>query len=238
MVVAISLFLAFLLTNKFTLELDFSKIFKPIPSSSPQPQTGGMSVRLRGVDGDFADVGFKFPQEKTSLEGLKIEEKNINEIKQSLNNLEIDQWEFLTNLPKSIFRFDITLDNSTSSPNNGKSGSYYLVNQVSGSQLKIFTGQKDTIIQSVRLENLPEELSKTKIELLNDGGIYHKFYDKEGNFISQSTGSLIIKPTIFLQFLIIFASLVFVTTTLVLLKQIIMSARDVNEVINYFKKNL
>lgn len=231
--------LSWFLTNRFSLKLDFSQAFKSNTQPPPQPASGGISVVLNGVAGDHAVVGFTFPSDSTttSSENLAVEQKNLDEIVAGLNQIETEQWEFLTNLPASIFRFDVILNSYPNSLNNAKKASYYLVTDQNGVVHKVLPGENITLAHGFKIADLTAALSKVHIKLVYDNGMYQNFYDPQGQLVSQATGALSIKPTIFLQLLIILGVWAFVVAFLLLVKQTILSSQDVREVIDFFQNS-
>lgn len=232
-----ALVIAWCLSSLFSLKLDFTQAFKPETSPVPDPDNGGVSLRLNGVDGDSAIIGFRFPNSQDGSEQLSVTEKNLEEIKSGLSRFEINRWEFLTNLPVEVFRFDIFLHSFPTSPNNAKGASYYLVTKPNGEVTKVLPGEKFQLARGAEVENLPNILAQTNIKLVYEHGLYQNFYDVDGFLVSQATGELIIKPTVLIQLLIIFGAWIFVVAFLTLLKQTILSSRDLQEVIDFLKIN-
>jgi len=212
-------------------------VFKPTVSAVPNPESGGVPIVLNGVDGDTAVVGFQFPNSENSSEELDVTEKNISEIKAGLDKLEIEQWEFLTKLPSSIFRFDVILSSYQDSPNKAKKASYYFIKDSNGIEYKVLPGGNIILIKSSKIEDLSYSLSGIQIKLIYEHGLYQNFYNEDGELVSQATGELIIKPTILLQILIILGIWASIVTFLMLAKQTLMSSQDLKEVIIFFKNN-
>lgn len=236
-ILAIVFLVAWFLISNFSLKLDFSQAFKSNVQPPPQPPSNGISLVLNGVAGDHAVVGFTFPSSSTttSSEDLIVEQKNLDEIVTGLNKIETEQWEFLTNLPASIFRFDVILNSYPNSPNNTKKASYYLVTDQNGVVHKVLPGENITLAHDFKIADLTIALSKVHIKLVYDNGMYQNFYDPQGKLVSQATGALSIKPTLFLQLLIILGVWVFLVAFLLLVKQTILSSQDVKEITGFFQ---
>lgn len=218
-----------------TLRLDLSKIFKTTPQPAPTPATGGLSVKIAGVDGDSAVVGFRFPKSASSSEEILFTGKNLEEIELGLNKIETDRLEGLTNLPSTVFRFNVSLISYPDSPNKAKKASYFLVTDSSGVVQKVFPGESLTFIKNVKIGDLPSILSASDIKLVYENGMYQNFYDTEGNLVSQATGELVVKPTPLVQLLIILGVWAFIIALLALIKQTILSSQDVNAIIDFVK---
>lgn len=220
----------------FTLRLDLSKVFKTSVQPAPSPATGGISVRLGGIDGDSAIIGFQFPATDNSSEDIPFTEKNLEEIRSSLTSIESDQIEFLTGLPASIFRFNLYLVSYKDSPNKAKKASYFLVRDSSGSATKVLPDQSVMLAKNITLDNLVNVISLKTISLIYTNGMYQNFYDQGGNIVSQATGELVIKPTVKIQFLIFLGLWTFIIAFLTLLKQTIGSSKDLQDVIDLINK--
>src|SRR5258708_6411192 len=106
-IVVIVLLLSITVISRLGMRLDFSKVFKTTVQPAPTPETGGISTKLQGVAGDSAIVGHQFPNSASSSEEIPFTGKNLTEIESGLTQIETDHWEVLTNLPSTVFRFDV-----------------------------------------------------------------------------------------------------------------------------------
>lgn len=237
------LFAAFLLAcwivSYLTLRLDFSKIFSATVLPAPTPDTDGLSIHINGTDGDFAVVGFAAPGAELTFperisEEIVIEGKNLDEIRTALNAIEVEKFEFLTLLPSSVFRFDIYLRNDTSSPNNAKKISHYVISQ-GGTSRKLLPGAHIALARNAKFDDLSKTLTSMQIALVYQHGLYQSFYDSTGKLVSQATGTLVIKPTMFVQFLVFLASWTFVIALFTLFKETILSGREATSLLEYLK---
>jgi len=122
------------------------------------------------------------------------------------------------------------------SPNNSKKISYYLVTDFHGIAHKVLPGEKIMLARNSKIGDLPTTLSRVGIDLIYENGLYQNFYDKDEEFVSQATGSLLIKPTALLQVMLFFGAWVFVIAALLLVKQTVMSSSDLKEMLVYLKR--
>ena len=228
--IALSFLLGMFLTKVYTLRIDLPKAFQTNPA--PPPTIG---IKLNGVDGDSADIGFNFPQNATGSEKLKITDKNVEEIKAALSAAEFEKWDTMTKLPSAFFTFDLLIYSSPIAPNNGKKDTKFQATTLGGKDIQIFPGQTVRIGEGFKFQNLDEMLSRMQLTLISTGTpIYQVFYDKNGNFVPQSTGTLIIRPSSFSQILINAASLALIVALFSLLKTLVLSGKDVKNFIEHF----
>jgi hypothetical protein len=228
------IFVAFLLsrylTYRCTVTLDFSQVFKSSIQQPPQ-----LMIPINGVEGDKAIIGFNFPNSTSSSEELTVTEKNLDEIRSSLNNIETQQWQIVTNLPSTILRFNATLYSSLSSPNNAKKISYFLITDSDGVEYKILPGENRQLINNISISNLPEGFSKLKIKMIYENRLYQVFLDKNGQLVSQATGKLVLRPTGITQLWIFFVSWAFIAVLFSLLKQTALLSKDFKEALSFFR---
>ena len=221
-IVAVTLLISYLIWTSLELDLDITQVFNSNPTPAPSGNAG-LSITLKGVDGDSAQVGF-MPTGGDS-ESAAMTSKTSEQLQKSLGRVDFAQWQSLTNLPTSIFRFNAYLVSATSSPNNSKKVSYFLVTQGS-IQTRIAPGGAMELVHDFDLSNLPKLLAGTEIKLGYENGMYMNFFDKNGNFVSQSTGQVQIRTTFFTKILIFFGVWAFVVGALTLAKQTLVSGKD------------
>src|SRR5258708_1447113 len=200
----------------FTLNLSLEQAFK----STPKTDWGGISLKLKGVAGDSAIVGFNPFSTGSSSEELLLSPKTVEEIRSSFSDADLDRWKFLTGLSPSLFQFNLLLVSNNSSPNNGKKKcSYFSVNIASDTAIKVLPGQKVYLKRGLKVDDLAQTISSIKISFIDDFPIYDLFYDQDGKFVSQATGRIIVTPTWTTQVLIFFGAWVFIIALLALIKQ-------------------
>lgn len=226
--IVLSLFLGLYITNQlFTFKFDLRDVFEQTPTTPPQ-----MNLKLNGVDGDWAIIGFLADKE---AESALMTQKSIEDIKQQLDKHEIEKWEFLTKVPATFLKFNLYIYNSLQSPNNSKKVSILEVTHPNGGTSSLLPGENKVVGKDFLFKELGDVVGTIRMKLKYSNGQYMAFYDKDGKFVPQSTGQLVLGLSLQSQLLIIGGSLLFLVAIFVFLKQLILSSKDVREILSYFR---
>jgi hypothetical protein len=237
----------FTCSQYLTIQLSLSQAFEPIVQPPPDKNNQrGLSIQLNGVDGDKAIIGFSFPQMRaeeggifhfgeSSSEELALTPRTRDEIRKNISNLDPQKWEVLTKLPSPIFRFNLDLVSGEDSPNKAKKASHFIVTVPGAGTQKVMPGQEIRLGQDLQVDHISETLASAKIELVYGNGMYMNFFDKNGNFISQATGTLNVQPTFFTRCSVLASIWVLLLALLTLLKKTLLASKDFEEIQNHFK---
>lgn len=221
------------LVRYFTLRLDLTSAFNI--QVTPQTPQDGIFIKLNGVDGDSAIVGIS-TSESGASEEIEFTGKNLDNIKAGLNKFQLGQWEFMTKLPEAAFRFNVYLLSDSDSPNKAKKIGNFVVSVASGTPFSIPPGKYRLLGNNVPIAEISETIENTNIKLVYEDGWYNAFYDEQGNFISQSTGTLVLKPTVFTQLLMVIGVWTFAIAFIALTKQTLLLGKDILETVDYLRK--
>jgi|SRR3989344_1005354 len=213
--------------SRFTFTLDFSDSFTATPQPAPK-----LSIKLNGVSGDSAIVGFDGFEEPRSAEELIITPGALEKLKNHLDGSALERWEFFSKLPTSIFKFKAWIVSDTNSPNNAKKASYFLVTIGSSDPEKILPGSKIPLTGNFGIQDLLLAIPTIKTELYYNG-FFNNFYSAEGDFVSQATGKLVIKPSSFTIFIILLGSWLLALSFVGLVKQTIITSGDLDPVAKF-----
>jgi hypothetical protein len=202
-----------------------------------------MAIQINGVDGDKAILGFSWKKRadggpgfgERSSEKLLLTPKKLDEIRKNLSNLDPQKWEILTKLPSPIFRFDLDLISDETSPNNSKKASYLLLKAPGGDVQKLKAGQKVSFARDLQVEDISRTLTRSRIDLVYQHGMYMNFFTEKGKLISQATGAIVIRPTLPTQASVLVSIWVLLLGLIALVKKTLLSSIDFEDIRNHYR---
>jgi hypothetical protein len=194
-------------------------------------------------------VGFQVPEvadkdgkiewshREGSSEELTLTPKKLEEIQANLRDLDPQKWQLLTKLPERLFRFNLLMFSDTTSPNNAKKESYFLVTvPINSAQKKVMPGEKFLLGKSLEIQEIAKVVADIKINLVYGMGMYMTFFSKNGELISQATGRMVIEPTFGVQASVFLGVWVMLVALVALLKKTLLIPREVGEVTRHYKR--
>ena len=160
--------------------------------------------------------------------------KTLEQIKAGLNQLDLEKWAQMSKLPSPIFGFNLSLKSEPTSPNNLKKISYFLIYVGSAQTNKVMPGEEIVFARNVSINRLTDVLSSTKVGFFYQRDSTNFFatmaaYDKSGNFISQSTGTLKFRPGWVTRGFMFLGVWAFIIGLCVLLKQTLLIGKQLKE---------
>ena len=245
----VSISTTYICSSYLTLDIDFNQAYDVVVQQPPTKENSeGLSIKLNGLDGGKAIIGFRPPNFKHENGNVRIEEKEkssenlilspkkSDEIQAKLSELNPQKWQVLTNLPSPIFKYNLNIYSDPRSPNNAKISSYYLIRNSKGVDVKLIPGQQIQLGSHLRIDEISREIALTNISLVYEHGIYMNFYDRDGKLISQATGTIIINPTLLTIISVFVGIWVVLLGLLKLLKETLLLPNDVKQIKDRYKQ--
>ena len=189
------------------------------------------------VTGDTGEV--EFERRENSSEKLVMTSRTKEQIQENLRELDPQQWQVLTKLPSPIFRYNLSLINYLAVPKNSKIESFFLVTLASDDTQRVMPGQEIALRHNLQIEDISSTLASTNVDLVygaGDFGMYWNLYDKKGKFISQATGTIVIKPTFWTRVSIFVGVWIFLLGLVALLKKTLLVSKDFEEIKVHYKR--
>jgi hypothetical protein len=229
------------------MELNLAQAFES--TIQPPPTQEGVSIQLNGVNGDKAIIRFRMPKivrdktgqvesvtDRSGSERLSLTPKKREEIQASLSALDPQKWQILTKLPSPIFTYSLDLISDKTSPNNAKKVSRFLVTVANRDSEELTPGGTLRLGDDLQINEISEVLASAKLDLAYDMGMYMNFFSKTGEFVSQATGTIIIKPTFFTRLSMFLGVWVLVLALIKLFKETILASNDFKQIKDHYSR--
>jgi hypothetical protein len=100
-------------------------------------------------------------------------------------------------------------------------------------------GQEFTLGRNLEIGDISRRLAATTINLIYGTGalgMYMNFYDKKGEFISQATGTIIIKPTLWTIGAVFVGGWLLLLGLKTLLIRTLLVPKDLKQIMDYYKR--
>lgn len=229
LLITVSVLFALHLSSFFNLRIDLTKAFDV--TSHPEP---ALRVPIAGAAGDRAWVNLNFPDEEArSFEVAIMSRSSSEEIRNQLNAVELEKWDFLSRLPSALIKFNVYVYSDPVSPNNGKLGQTFKVKRPNSKDVVLVAGESVLVASNFKFNELLDVIKDIELHL-ESPMMSTTFEDNKGRIVPQTTGSLYIRASLVSQLYILMASLGVVIALFSAVKTLLLSAKDVRELISHF----